>query len=160
MRAVIAALMLLTASVAQAEPAAFAKLKALVGNWEAEVSPGKKVKVSYRLVANDTVLVQTWATTTSKETMTMFHPDGDGVILTHYCFQGNQPRLRFDAKASTDKRLVFTFADVTNLARPEASRMVKLELALDGDSRYTETSTYVEDGKPDVSSLRFQRVRQ
>ena len=29
-----------------------------------------------------------------RETMTVFHPDHDDLVLTHYCAQGNQPRLR------------------------------------------------------------------
>ena len=34
------------------------------------------------------------------EMITMYHPDGDGLALTHYCMLGNQPRM----KASKDQK--------------------------------------------------------
>jgi hypothetical protein len=79
-------------------------------------------------------------------------------FVCEYCGQGNQPRLRLDAAASTAERLVFRFVDATNLARPGASHLDTLELRLEGDSRYTEIETYVEDGKPDVTTLKLRRV--
>jgi len=161
MRAVIVVVALAwCASGARAErPSPFERLKALVGEWEAEVDSGKRVRVSYRLIAGDTVLVQSFKPPSGRETLTVIHPDGERLIATHYCAQGNQPRLRLDAAASTEERAVFRFADATNLARPTASHLDRLELRLEGDSRYTEIETYVEEGKPDVTTLRFRRVR-
>ena len=38
----------------------FAKLQTLVGEWEGKTETGRVLKVSYRLTANNTVLVETW----------------------------------------------------------------------------------------------------
>ena len=84
---------------------AFSRLtRALVGGWAA--SSG--TRVSYRLVSNGTALVETWTAASGAETLTVYHPDHDDVLLTHYCAQGNQARLwlvsssgarfRFDAR--------------------------------------------------------------
>src|SRR5205823_2190701 len=123
-------------------PTPFARLKTLAGNWDA-----KGVRVSYRMVSNDSVLVQTFTTASGKETMTVFHPDGARLIATHYCAQGNQPRLRLDPSSTAD-RLIFVYLDATNLARPQASHLVRLELRLDSPTEYTEIETYEEAGKP------------
>src|SRR5262249_23574462 len=75
------------------EPPAFARLKTLAGDWEARTEKGSVIRVSYRLVSNDSVLVQSFVTGSGKETMTVFHADGARLLATHYCAQGNQPRL-------------------------------------------------------------------
>jgi hypothetical protein len=136
---------------AQAEPPAFARLKTLVGEWE-----GDKFHVSFRLMSNDSVLVETYRSASGKETLTVFHPDGARVIATHYCAQGNQPRLKL--VSSTGDRFVFEYLDATNL-QPPAAYMRKLELSFDGASQYSEVETYDDGGKPDVTTLRFRRVR-
>jgi hypothetical protein len=155
MRALVV-LSLLCSAHAYAEPAAFAGLKALVGEWEAPTSRGT-IKVSYRLVSNDSALVQRFVTPSGKETLTIMHPDGDKILATHYCAQGNQPRLRLDLGKSSANRWVFRFLDATNLTTPAASHLVQLELVLAGDE-YSEVETYEENGKPDVTTLRFRRV--
>ncbi len=149
--------MLFASAVAYAEPVAFSGLaKALLGDWEAPTGHGA-IKVSYRLISNDSALVQRFVTPSGKETLTIIHPDGDRVVATHYCAQGNQPRLRLDRGKSSANRYVFRFLDATNLATPAASHMVQLELALSGDD-CTEIETYEENGKTDVTTLRFHRV--
>jgi hypothetical protein len=139
------------------DAAAFARLKTLVGKWEAKTDKDATIGVSYRLVSNGSVLVQSFVTPSKKETLTLFHADRDRLLATHYCAQGNQPRLRLDP-ASTDDRLLFVFADATNLT-PSASHLVRLEVRLDGPDQYTEIETYDESGKPDVTTLKFRRVR-
>ena len=138
--------------------AAFARLRSLVGDWEARTDQGGIIRVSYRLVSNDSVLVQRFVTPSGKETLTVFHPDGARLIATHYCAQGNQPRLRLDPASAKD-RFVFTFLDATNLPKPSAAHLVRLELQLETATQYTEIETYQEDGKPDVTTLHFKRVR-
>ena len=95
------ALIVASASSATAQPApyrpdqAFQALKSLVGAWQGRTEAGRTFLVSYRLTANDTVLVETWTMSPTRQSMTVYHMDGDGLIATHYCPQGNQPRLQY-----------------------------------------------------------------
>ena len=156
----LSALVLALSSVcAAAEPPAFVDMQKLVGNWEAKVEKGGTIRVGYRLVSNGSVLVQTFVTPSKKETLTVFHRDGHRVLATHYCGQGNQPRLALDRAAPTDTAFVFRFVDATNLASPEDEHLTRLELRLDGADSYTEFETYESHGKADVTTLRFKRVR-
>jgi hypothetical protein len=91
------------------------------GSWEATTASGKVVKVSYRLVSNESALVETFVTPSGKETVTIFHLDCDRLLMTHYCAQGNQPRLRAIEAARDDVR--FKFADATNVLAGQAVLM-------------------------------------
>lgn len=156
-KACLAVLMLLPALRALAGSAApLDRLESLVGNWEAKTNQGV-IRVSYRTIAGGSALVQSFVTPSGRETLTVFHLDGRRLLATHYCAQGNQPRLELDA-ASTAERLVFTFVDATNLAS-RAAHLVRLELRLEGAQRYTEIETYDGAGEADVTTLDFHRVR-
>src|SRR5262245_62991488 len=106
--------------------------------------------VDYRFISNNTVLVEAYNAGSPRETMTVFHADGASLIATHYCAQGNQPRLRL---APGSKGLVFVFFDATNLPDPSSSHLVRLELSLEPDGSLKRTETYRERGKDDISTL-------
>ena len=57
--------------------------------------------------------------------ITMFHLDGERLILTHYCDAGNQPRMA--ATISSDgKTIVFDFLEATNLLSSQAGHMQRV----------------------------------
>ncbi len=45
--------------------------------------------------------------------MSVYHRDGDQLVMTHYCCAGNQPRMR--ARPGKDKEIVFDFTGAGNL---------------------------------------------
>jgi hypothetical protein len=152
------AALLTIAEPAAAEPAtAFDQLKALVGTWEATAT---KTKVTYKLISNDSVLVQSYMTASGKETLTVFHADGGRLIATHYCAQGNQPRLQLDPRATNKEKnaFVFTFLDATNLPKPEASHLVRFELRLGKSGTHQQLDTYEKNGKSETTTLDFKRT--
>src|SRR5207245_777336 len=75
---------------------AFEKLKGLVGQWEATTQKGT-VTSSYELVANGTVLVERFKMKDEGEMETVYHLDGNHLVLTHYCTAGNQPHMQAEA---------------------------------------------------------------
>jgi len=103
--------------------AAFESMKSLAGDWEGQAGVKEAAAkpdappqtVSYRVVSNGAVLMETLFGGTSHEMITMYHLDGDDLVLTHYCAAGNQPKMKLDTAASTEKDLRFTFAGGTNI---------------------------------------------
>jgi len=71
----------------------FDELKKLEGQWSSD-SKEHAADVTYKLSSGGSVLMETMAMANHAEMITMYHPDGDGLALTHYCMLGNQPRMR------------------------------------------------------------------
>jgi hypothetical protein len=137
--------------------AAWALLRrALPGAW---TMPGKKgpFTVAYKLISSDSALVESWGVGSGHETMTVFHPDHDDLVLTHYCAQGNQPRLR--AVTASPDTVVFRFSDVTNLG-PGQAMLVERTLHVAGDA-FDVTEVYKQpDGSPESTTYHFARAQR
>ncbi|MFV8755992.1 hypothetical protein ACNOYE_36025 [Nannocystaceae bacterium ST9] len=149
------------AGSSEASQRGFEQLQTLVGTWESPTEGGDAIRVTYRLASYGSILVQTFGSASGDDvTFTIFHLDGEHLMATHYCAQGNQPRLRLDPTATAeDGNLVFEYLDATNLAGPAAAHLVRLEFAFDGADRYSQIETYTAEGKADVTTRVFQRQR-
>ncbi len=110
-------------------PEVFAVLSRLVGDWQG-TGARHSLKVSYRMTANNTVLVETWTMSPTRESMTLYALDGDGLLATHYCPQGNQPRLRYH-NVGPEGRFQFVFKDATNLQDQQAQHQHAMWIQLD-----------------------------
>ena len=135
---------------------AFTHLQAIAGQWEA---PDKGVRVSYQLVANGSTLLETYITPRGTTTLTVFHLDNDRLVATHYCAQGNQPRLVLSAANATARSFTFDFWDATNLKSPGQAHLRHLELEAADADHTTRRETYVENGKDDSAELKLVRVK-
>ena len=93
--------------------AAFQQLKALAGQWESGGPSGDKVVVTYRVASGGSVVMEDLFPGTAHEMITMYHLDGDALVLTHYCAMGNQPRMRLSSASPGELR--FDFAGGSNL---------------------------------------------
>ena len=127
----------------------------LPGTWHAETRRGTGVDVAFRLVSSDSALVETYGVGGAHETVTVFYRDHGDLWLTHYCAQGNQPRLRATLATSSD--VVLRFVDATNVS-PDQGVMVERRLRFASDALEL-TETYRNpDGSPDVTTLHFVRA--
>ena len=142
-------------------PAVFARLRSgLAGSWKlaAPTSPRQQAfRISFKEISRGSALVETFGDPAGSVTQTVYHLDGAHLLATHYCAQGNQPRLRFvkdDPKAGVE----FVFQDATNLASEKASHLVRLRIRLEGD-RLEMDEIYAEDGKEDATTRALVRER-
>lgn len=133
-----------TASAGEKEDAAFESLKALVGTWRPAQPADSALRVRFALIAGDSVLTETWSAP-KHASMTVYHLDGDDLLATHYCPQGNQPRLAL-REVSEDGTLRFTFRDGTGLDHAGEHYQHVLTLRDDGDGRLVRGEVYAEHG--------------
>lgn len=92
-----------TAAAAAETPALDARsgfdlLKSLDGEWQGQAGMGdfeSDTTVIYHVTAGGSAVVETIFPGTEYEMKTIYHMDGDRLVLTHYCHQGNQPRMVF-----------------------------------------------------------------
>jgi hypothetical protein len=143
--------------------AAFERMKALRGTWEAKTANGQKVTTTFELTANDTVLVERYTGSEAiggAEMLTVYHLDGHALVLTHYCIAKNQPTLkaaRFDPKAS---EIQFEFVRASNLAGPNAGHMRRALYRIDDANHFTTSWEFFQDGKKTMTEHEtFTRVR-
>ena len=130
---------------------AFARLSALAGTWSGEWADGRSHSVNFRLSANGTVLVETWSLGPTRESITVYHLDGDRLLATHYCPQGTQPRLALTAASGPD-RLDFALIDGSNLSVPGRSHQHAFTIRLQGRDRFERSEHYVENGAPPAAA--------
>lgn len=164
----VALVMALSISSAHSDPAAtepthseaaFQKLLGLAGTWQVKDSTGD-FRIVFEAVAGNTVLLETWMAGSSKRSLTVYHMDNDRLIATHYCPQGNQPRLQLEAASGTDL-LSFRFFDATGIASPDHSHQNRLSFDFNSlDGGLVRSESYLKGGVEEPGSLSLVRVHQ
>lgn len=137
----------LPAPAADAPPAARAqleRLKALAGTWKGK-GHGMDVEVTWRVTGNGSAVVETMGPGTPYEMITVYHLDGDQLLLTHYCGAGNQPTLK--AVGGDAGSIAFDFVRATNL-KPGDEHMHALRITFVGPDALRSEWTSWKDGKP------------
>jgi hypothetical protein len=129
----------LRAPAAEKPDASWEKLKSLAGEWTAVVE-GKPTTASYKVVSNGTALMETIDAPDHMQMITMYHPDGDALLMTHYCSIGNQPRMR--AKGMESGKLDFRYVDASNVKGPDEPRMSHLVMSFPDADHLDEQWTY------------------
>ncbi|MDQ3335987.1 MAG: hypothetical protein M4D80_12530 [Myxococcota bacterium] len=133
--------------------ASWPDLQPLAGAWTGTSDGGATVDVTFRPIARGSALAETFGKP-GRETMTLYHADSGGLVATHYCAQGNQPRLR---ARQDGKRFVFTQAEITDLDRAEP-HLVEMEIVL-GDNVFARVEVYrAPDGTLERTRWHFVRV--
>lgn len=134
-------------------------MKSLQGDWDGTYEGKVAGGASYRLVSNGTALMETLVSPDSSDMITMYHPDGDRLMMTHYCSANNQSRMRASAATGGAKRLVFDYVDATNLEAPDAMHMHRLVVTLNDPEHFTEQWTSREKGKDTSATFSFTRKK-
>ena len=134
---------------------AFDQMKTLAGSWEGKTSSGQTGQVTYRTTSNGSALMSE-IKSGPEDMITMFHMDGDRLLMTHYCGAGNQPRMK--ATLSPDgKSVTFEFLDATNLSSPTAGHMHRAVFTMVDANHHTEEWTFAQDGKEQTDKFDLQR---
>src|SRR5262249_38085717 len=142
---------------------AFAKMKTLVGKWEARDPKGEKIFIVYELAAGDTTLVERFSDDGSQyysKMMTMYYVNGDHFDLTHYCIAKNQPTMRAVLPLAKPDSIEFRFLSATNLVSPTAGHMHHAVFQFVDADHFVTTWTFRENGKDTFSEKNeFVRVK-
>jgi hypothetical protein len=127
----------------------FEALKKLAGDWVQLGKDGKatdKVISSIRVTSAGSAIEETLFPGSDHEMVTMYHLDGDDLVLTHYCSLGNQPRLRAEPGEDVNK-IVFKFVSSTNLKSPDDHHINGATLTLDGKDHFKAEWVSCKEGK-------------
>jgi hypothetical protein len=137
---------------------AFSRLKALVGDWDAESSQGK-AHSRFELIAGGSVLLERFTEPGGQEMLTAYHLDGSRLVLTHYCVAGNQPQMVAEKFDSASGELDFAFAGGSNIA-PGAGHMHDAVFHLASNDHFDAKWDFVEAGKVKFSEeIHYTRTK-
>jgi len=132
------------------------KIKALAGDWE-RTTGNIKATTNYKVTAaNSAVMMMLPGEKPGEEMITMFHPDGKDIMVTHYCSAKNQPRMKL-VPSKNPNEIRFKFVDGTNLGEPGVGHMQELALLLDGPDHHIQEWTFIAGSKPMVEKFDFRR---
>lgn len=120
-------------AVAAATPeqtaAMFGQVKSLEGTWEMSDEKGNAmVAAVFAVSSNGSVVREVMFPGAPHEMTNVYHMDGQTLLVTHYCAEGNQPVMR--ARTATPGRIAFAFDSITNFTDPSESYMGELTLVI------------------------------
>lgn len=164
--ALLAALLVL--APAEAPPAAtgsdaerlFEALKGLEGDWVSlgeDGRAGDEVVLSYRVAAGGHAVLSTEFPGTDHEMITVYHRDGAGVAMTHYCSLGNRPRMV--ARSFAGRSAEFECAEGSELDAAGAKHVHRGRFVFHGEDEFESSWVLHDQGEP-VWNAEFHVVRR
>lgn len=137
----------------------FEKMKTLAGEWDGVKPDGQKVGLSYEITAAGSAVVETLMPVNEPRMVTVYHMDGDRLMMTHYCSAGNQPRMEAELTGGDVKQIDFRLHDITNLTDSSPGHMEKLTLKFKDSGHLTQVWTFSQEGKSVPATFNFTRKR-
>ncbi len=148
----------------------FESLQGLAGHWQGTSRSGKRVAIDSEIIGNGSAVVERFVFvgddtdrrtdgTAGEVMLTVYHLDGDDLMLTHYCMAGNQPTMR--ATKIGDDEVRFELSGITNLSAPGAGHMHRAVVRFQGPDRFTTAWTFREGGEDRFTEvIEAERVAQ
>ena len=137
------------------------RFKTLAGEWVA-AEDGDMVKkgdlvARYAVTASGTAVVETVFPGSEHEMVTVYHADGPDLVLTHFCMEGNQPRMR--ARGAQGSRFDFAYDGGTNIDPKRDRHMHSATFDLASANEIRSEWSELAEGKP-VFVARMHLVRK
>jgi hypothetical protein len=154
---IIVLLALAACGVAEADP--FEQMKALAGEWQADLPGYGQILASIRLVSKGAAVEETLGTPGDNE-VSLYTRDGSRLLLTHFCAltpDGHVARLETGALQGSPAALAFTLVSVSNLHDAAAPHMRRVLITIVDRDHFSEKWTKMEKGVDTVFDLKFSR---
>jgi hypothetical protein len=144
---------LLAESTAQKQ---FDQIKALEGKWVGKNGQGQPLEVTFRSTAGGSAIMSEIHGHGPENMITMFHLDGDRLIMTHYCGAGNQPRMK--VVSDDPKSISFEFFDGTNIG-PGDGHMQHVTFTQADVDHHSEEWVFLDHGKEMKELYTLERAK-
>lgn len=144
---------------------AFERFKALRGAWRgsgaASNGTPRTERATYQTIAAGSCVMETTLMDDPEQNMvTMYHLDGERLMLTHYCMARNQPRMVATEISDDGRTIHFTFLDGTNLPSRDRGHMDSVRVQFIDDDHFMSRWSFYKDGKEQwMEEFRYERAR-
>ena len=156
---IVMSIVMINGRVVRAESDAqrsFHQLATLEGKWVGKGSEGQPIEVTFRMTGGGSALMSEIHGHGPENMLTMFHMDGDRLLMTHYCGAGNQPRMK--VVASDAKSVSFEFFDGTNIG-PGAGHMQQATFSWPDANHHTEEWVFLDHGTAHKELFTLERAK-
>ena len=127
---------------------AFERFKRLSGEWRGQSTKGWTDTSSFRAIAGGScVLSMSFDAHPNESMATLFHMDGQHLMLTHYCIAKNQPRMAATEIGEDGRTVLFTFLDGLNIPTRDTGHMDKAFFRFVDENTFVSRWTWYEKGK-------------
>lgn len=122
--------------------AAFERLDGLIGTWTSIERGGNRpsTTTTFKRTGGGKAILNE-----AGGMATVYHPDNAHLMLTHYCGNGTQTRMRL--QAYDGKTLRFAMFDVTNLASPATYHTTHADVIFTSEDKVTIAYRGIVDGQ-------------
>src|SRR5262245_44643656 len=130
------------------------RVKKLAGTWVAVGKDGKptdQVVSVIKVTAAGSAVIETLFPGQPHEMVSVYHRDGNDLVMTHYCALGNQPRMKADPKSPANQ-IRFKFAGGTNLDPAKDKHMHEGAITFVDDDHIEWSGVCWEGGKPSAET--------
>jgi hypothetical protein len=139
------------------------RMKKLAGTWvmaDDKGKPTEQVVSVVRVTAAGSAVHETLFPGQAHEMVSVYHRDGDDLIMTHYCALGNQPRMKADPK-SPENQIQFKFDGGSNLNVAKDKHMHEGTIKFIDDDHIEWCGVAWENGKPiEGQSCQMKLIRK
>lgn len=140
----------------------FERFLSLAGEWRGRSTRGWDDRVTFQVIASGSAVVETsmFEAHPGETMMTIYHLDGDRMMLTHYCVAKNQPRLQVSSVEDGGNRVTFSFRDATNLASRDQGHMDRVVFEFQDHDHFSSRWSFYKNGREDwMEEVHYDRVR-
>ena len=153
---VLALIFTVTAMAESAGQKQFDQIKTLEGKWVGKNAQGQPLEITFRSTAGGSAIMSEIHGHGPENMITMFHMDGERLIMTHYCGAGNQPRMK--VISDDPKSISFEFFDGTNIG-PGDGHMQHVTFTQPDADHHTEEWVFLDHGKEMKELFTLQRSK-
>lgn len=157
--AIAMGLIVVGANAQSTSSSGFDRLKTLVGEWQATSPRGEIFTSTIRPVSNGTAVEETFQNSEDNQMVTLYTPNRDRLLVTHFCSAGNQPRMETAPVKPGQNEFVFSLVGISNLKNPATGHMQSLTLRIIDNDHFTEQWTWRENGKDKTETFQFTRKK-
>jgi hypothetical protein len=127
--------------------ALFGMVADLEGDWEMVDDAGNRhLAAIIRVSSAGSVVREVMFPGSEHEMTNVYHMDGPSLVMTHYCAQGNQPRMRA-WRAASPTRIDFAPDGVTNLTSADDIYMCRMTLERTGPDAMRQSWSSCRNGR-------------
>jgi hypothetical protein len=140
------------AAVVYDDKSAFEYIKTLAGNWERKGSASHEhgassSMVSFKISAAGSTVMETYNAGQKNEMVSVYHMDGNTLLMTHYCALQNAPVMKFE-KTGKPGEIKLGFFGGTNFDPKVDAHAHEADIVVKDQDTFEVTAIGYAGGKP------------